>query len=249
MYPNLRIIVLLILPYAAAPELRSLMDSPLTVNRHSRRGDLFQLIIGYVLILAVIWSPRPIQRPLYIVAVVFIAASIWISFDSWSAMGLRRKNFLRSLWVPAIALLLAAIAVMIAIHEHTLHPVGGVSVYVRSFWGYTIWSFAQQLLLQGFFLARLIRLLPTERIATIAAASIFALAHLPNPILTSMTLVWGLIACFVFLRYRNLLPLAIAHATLGICLAITIPGPVIRNMRVGLGYLAYPHRNLHYRSH
>jgi membrane protease YdiL (CAAX protease family) len=225
------------------------MDSALTPNQHTRRGDLFQLIVGYVLILAVIWSPRPIQRPLYIVAVVFIAAFIWISFDSWSAMGLRRKNFLRALWVPAIALLLAALAVLIAIKAQTLHPIGGFTLYLRSFWGYTIWSFAQQLLLQGFFLARLLRLLPTERIAAIAAAGIFALAHLPNPILTSMTLVWGLIACFVFLRYRNLYPLAIAHAILGICLAITIPGPIIRNMRVGLGYLAYPHRSLHYRSH
>ena len=211
----------------------------------TRRRDLFQFLVGYLLILAVIWSPRPIQRPLYIVAVIFIAASIWVSFDSWSAMGLRRRNFLHSLWIPAIALLLAAIAVVIAIHEHTLHPVGGPALYLRSFWGYAIWSFAQQLLLQGFFLARLLRLLPTERAAVVAAASIFALAHLPNPILTSMTLVWGLIACFLFLRYRNLYPLAIAHAILGVCLAITIPGPVIRNMRVGLGYLAYPHRNLH----
>jgi membrane protease YdiL (CAAX protease family) len=218
------------------------MDS---ARRHSRRGDLLQLVIGYALILAVIWSPRPMQRPLYVAAVLFIAASMWISFDGWSAMGLRRKNFLRSLWVPAIALLLAAIAVVIAIHEHTLHPVGGPALYLRSFWGYAIWSFAQQLLLQGFFLARLLRLLPAERIAAIAAAIIFALAHLPNPILTSLTLVWGLVACFLFLRYRNLYPLAIAHAILGVCLAITIPGPVIRNMRVGLGYLAYPHRNLH----
>ena len=249
MYSNLRIIVLPILPYAAVRGLRSLMDSSPTARRHSTRGDVFQLVVGYLLILAVIWSPRPAQRPLYIVAVVFIAASIWISFDSWSAMGLRRKNFGRSLWVPAIALLLATIAVIIAIQKHTLHPVGGISVYLRSFWGYTIWSFAQQLLLQGFFLARLVRLLPTERMAAIAAASIFALAHLPNPILTSMTLVFGLIACFVFLSYRNLYPLAIAHAVLGVCLAITIPGPIIRNMRVGLGYLAYPHRSLHYRSH
>ncbi len=55
-----------------------------------------------------------------------------------------------------------------------------------------------------------------------------------------MTLIWGLIACFVFLRYRNLYTLAITHAILGICLAISVPGPVIRNMRVGLGYLTYP---------
>jgi hypothetical protein len=155
-------------------------------------------------------------------------------------MGLRRTNFLRSLWVPAIAAALASLAVFAAIRYQTLHPIGGGLLYLRNFWGYAIWSLAQQWLLQAYFLLRLARLLPGERSAATVAAAIFAAAHLPNPILTAMTLIWGLIACFVFLRYRNLYTLAIAHAILGICLAITLPGPVIRNMRVGLGYLTYP---------
>jgi membrane protease YdiL (CAAX protease family) len=209
-----------------------------------RRADLLQLIVGYVLIMAVIWAPRPVQRPLYLLAVVFIFASFWVSFQGWAAMGLRRANLLRSLWIAGVALVLAAIAVLIAIREQTLHPVGDFALYLRSFWGYALWSFAQQLLLQGFFLMRLLRLLGNPRRAAIAAAAIFALAHLPNPILTGMTLVWGLAACFLFLRYRNLYPLAFAHAVLGICVAITIPGPVIRNMRVGLGYLTYPRHHL-----
>ena len=54
-----------------------------------------------------------------------------------------------------------------------------------------------------------------------------------------MTLLWGLTACFVFLRLRNLYPLAMAHAIFGISIAITIPGPVVHNMRVGLGYFTY----------
>jgi hypothetical protein len=32
-----------------------------------------------------------------------------------------------------------------------------------------------------------------------------------------------------------------AHAIMGIAIAITIPGPVDHNMRVGLGYLTYHH--------
>jgi hypothetical protein len=139
------------------------------------------------------------------------------------------------------------LAVAAALHEHTLHPDPAFALYVKNFWGYAIWSFAQQLLLQGFFLTRLIRLLPSPRWAAFAAAGIFAVAHLPNPILTGLTIVWGTIACFLFLRYRNLFPLAMAHAILGICVAVTLPGPVIRNMRVGLGYLTYPrhHRMPH----
>jgi hypothetical protein len=47
-------------------------------------------------------------------------------------------------------------------------------------------------------------------------------------------------------RYRNLYPLMMAHAILGITVALTVPGPVVHNMRVGLGYLTYlPHRHAH----
>jgi membrane protease YdiL (CAAX protease family) len=100
-------------------------------------------------------------------------------------------------------------------------------------------------LLQGFFLLRLLRLTPGPRSAAFAAAGLFALAHLPNPVLAPLTLVWGFASCLVFLRYRNLYPLAIAHAIFGITIAITVPGPIVRNMRVGLGYLRYGHRHPH----
>lgn len=97
----------------------------------------------------------------------------------------------------------------------------------------------QQFLMQEYFLLRLLRLLPSPTWAATTAAGIFALAHLPNPILTPVTLLWGFTACLIFLKFRNIYPLAIAHAIFGICIAITIPGPVVHNMRVGLGYLRY----------
>jgi membrane protease YdiL (CAAX protease family) len=67
----------------------------------------------------------------------------------------------------------------------------------------------------------------------------FAFTHLPSPILTPVTLICGVASCLLFLRYRNIYPLALAHAILGISIAITIPGPVDHNMRVGLDYLTY----------
>jgi membrane protease YdiL (CAAX protease family) len=96
--------------------------------------------------------------------------------------------------------------------------------------------------LQGFFLLRMLQILPSPKTAALATASLFAMAHIPNPVLATATLVWGFLACVIFLRYRNLYSLAIAHAICGITLAITVPPPVIRNMRVGLGYINYGHR-------
>jgi membrane protease YdiL (CAAX protease family) len=206
------------------------------------------LCVGYGLIFATIWTPRPQQQWLYWISVTWILASTWASFPGWQALGFRRGGFLRSLWVVFAALVFAASAIAAAIKLQTLrHPISARG-WVMTFGGYTLWSFVQQFLLQGYFLFRLLRLLSRPEWAVLAAAVIFAAAHLPNPILTPITLVWGLVACIVFLRYRNVYPLAVAHAILGITIAITIPGPVIHNMRVGLGYLTYHARHGHARG-
>jgi len=223
----------------------------------SKRRALVEIAIGYGLIMAVIWTPRPLQRWLWIVAVLGIAIMTCLSFPGLKAMGLRTENFFRSLWIPVVALAMAAVAIAIASELHTLHlpdppPVGLAHwgplpamfiLFVETYWAYAIWTFVQQFLMQCFFLLRLLRVLSNPRSAAFAAAGLFALAHLPNPILAPVTLIWGFAACLLFIRYRSLYPLAIAHAIFGISIAITVPGPVIHNMRVGLGYLTYGHRH------
>jgi hypothetical protein len=97
----------------------------------------------------------------------------------------------------------------------------------------------QQFLLQSYFLLRLLRLLPGKAAPVVAATGIFALAHLPNPILTPITLVWGAVSCILFLRYRNIYALGVAHGILGLCVAVTVPNSLHHHMRVGLGYLRY----------
>jgi membrane protease YdiL (CAAX protease family) len=206
-----------------------------------------ELAIGYVLILAVIWTARPVQRWLFWLAIAWFVFAIVGSFPGWKAMGCCASGFWRSAWVVGVALVLAGSAVALAGNLHTLHHPNGLAEWIFAFGGYAIWSLAQQFLLQGYFLARLARLVPSATVAPVVAALIFAAAHLPNPILTILTLVWGLTACFVFVKSRNLWPLAIAHAIFGICIAITIPGPTLHNMRVGRGYLTYraPRHSLH----
>jgi membrane protease YdiL (CAAX protease family) len=170
-------------------------------------------------------------------------------------MGLRGNNFLRSLWVVGAALGIAAAAVAAAGAVHMLRlpqpPTGGVArccslsptltLFVQTYWAYALWTFIQQFLMQCFFLQRFLRVFSSPRSAALATAAIFALAHLPNPILAPVTLFWGLATCLLFLRYRNLYPLAMAHAIFGIAISIAVPAPLLHNMRVGLGYLRYGH--------
>jgi membrane protease YdiL (CAAX protease family) len=216
-----------------------------SVSGRSRRRAAIEIAAAYGLILAVEWTPRPWQRVLWLAAAMGVAMIVWRSFDGWQAMGFRTANLGRSLWIAAAALVLAAAAIVTAVWMHTLLASGGPFRFFATYCAYAIWSGVQQLLLQGVFLPRFLRLIPRPAAAALLASALFALAHLPNPVLVPITLIWGLAACLLFLRYRNIYPLMIAHAILGITVAITIPGPVDHNMRVGLGYLRYdPHKQV-----
>jgi len=223
-------------------------DAEIPVAEGRRRRDLLELSIGYGLILVALWTPRPWQILPSLSALAWIVLVTVLSFDGWRAMGLRVSGFLRSVWVIGVALLLAAAAVALAVKLQTLHLPGGPTMVVRRYWAYTIWAFLQQLILLDFVLLRLLRLLPNRRVAALAAAGLFAFAHLPSPLLTPVTLIWGFAACLIFLQYRNVYTVAVAHAILGICIAVTVPGTVDHNMRVGLGYLTYRPHHYHHLS-
>ena len=158
-------------------------------------------------------------------------------------MGLCTANLMRSFWPVALAMAMALIAVTLAARFHTLHTPTTPLLFLKHYGFYIVWAAVQQIILQWFFLSRSLRLLPDATSAVALTAGLFAVAHLPNPILTVITLVFGIASCFLFIRYRNLVPLALSHAILGICVGITIPGSVDHNMRVGISYLTYVDRS------
>jgi len=207
--------------------------------------DVGELLIGLIVILAVIWTPGPLRNSLYFIALGWFIASITLSFESWKVMGCCLAGFWRSSWIVGVAVVASGVATYFAGAFHTLHHPGEPLQWVRTFGGYTVWALFQQLLLQGYFLARTLRVIPSPEMAAFLTASVFALVHLPNPVLTPLTLIWGLTACLVFIRSRNVYPIAIAHAIFGICVAITVPASILHNMRVGLGYLEYQTQPVH----
>jgi len=172
------------------------------------------------------------------------------SRTSAAELGLRFSGMRRCLWIVAVAALLAAAGVWIAVREHTFHAVFRHHAVEWSFLAYIVWALMQQFILQDFFLLRLLRITPARSGAVIAAAVLFAIAHIPNPLLVVATLVWGVAACALFLRYRNLYMLGVAHAIFGMCLAVTIPAAIQHDMRVGIGYLRWhPAPAQHQRNH
>src|ERR1700734_1486276 len=98
------------------------------------RKAAVELAIAYVLILAVIWTPRPLQRFLWIAGAVGVVIILWRSFDGWKAMGFTIANLGRSLWIVLAALALAAAAILIALRLHTLYvPAGGPLAFIETY--------------------------------------------------------------------------------------------------------------------
>lgn len=205
----------------------------------TRRRDLAELAGIYALILLVLWTPQPWDIAMWAIALLITAGVVGQSYDGLKSMGICTCNLMRSLWAVPVSLVIAGAAVLFAVHLHTLHFPQNRITMVRHFGIYVIWAMLQQLMLQYFFLARAARLLSSTTAAAFVTAALFAVAHVPNPVLTVVTFFCGLAACFFFLHYRNLWPLAIAYAILGIAIAITVPNSLDHNMRVGIGYITY----------
>ena len=200
---------------------------------------LVELSIGFVLVLLPLWTAGWAQWLLGAIAFSYIFFITFRSHPTAEQLGLRVAGTRRALWIVAAALLVAGVGVSISVRLHTFHAVFRNHAVEWGFLAYIGWALVQQFILQNFFLARLVRITPTRALAIVSAGLLFALVHLPNPLLVIATIVWGIVACALFLRYRNLYVLGVAHAILGMCIAVAVPNVMHHHMRVGLGYLQW----------
>ena len=206
-------------------------------SEHGFTRDLIELILGYGLILFVLWMPEFPQRILSPVALVVTLTIVLARRPSLDDLGVGLRGLGRSFWILPAAIVVASISVLVAKQIGTLHP-----LYKGDFkhiCGYVVWTLYQQFLMNDLFMPRLSRLLGNEGAAVGLAAVLFAAAHLPNLPLTAATLVWGAISCGLFLRYKNLYALGLAQGLLGLCFAVCVPDSLHHHLRVGLGYLRY----------
>jgi hypothetical protein len=203
----------------------------------SRVRDLTELMLGYVTVVGVIWTPEHLQHILSPIVFVLTLAVVLARRQSRDELGIGLRGLVPSLWILPAAIALSALSVFVAAKAGTLHP-----LYKGDFkhiTGYVLWTLYQQFLLQDYFMARLLRLVSNKSAAVVFAGTLFAAAHLPNLALTAATLVWGIVSCALFRRYRNLWALGLAQGLLGLCFAVCVPDALNHHLRVGLGYLRY----------
>jgi membrane protease YdiL (CAAX protease family) len=197
---------------------------------------LLEIALVFGLILVAVWTPQgPLNTAVSWAALVLTLALTLLSRYSARELGLARP--------------LSGIGVMLAIGTLFVVIIAATGAFTRILgapqplpwhraWQYAIWALLQQFILQSFIYVRLESVFGSWR-ALLIAAVLFCLAHLPSPLLTLLSFIGALFFCEMFRRYRNIFPLGLVHAALGLTIAASLPDHVLHHMRVGIGYLMY----------
>lgn len=203
----------------------------------SRRALWRQILLVYGALECALWTTGAVQG-VFIVLTAALAVAWTLSEPGPHAdLGLGRRSIGRGWWIVPVAAAVAGLLLLGAWRFQTLRAPARSPAVAGNIAMSLLWALAQQFLLQSFFFRRLEHALRSGRRAVAGAALLFASAHIPNPVLVPVTLAGGLLLSAVFRRGRNLYPLAVAHALVALALAISIPESVLRDLRVGIGYL------------
>ena len=188
----------------------------------------------------IIWREPPQISHAWILLPVWMVASFAIHRDTTHTLGWRADNlwpaFLRaSLALGPMAIGLLAIGVARGVHV----PSAPGTFAPRHFWNYFAFCLLQQVALNSFLSNRVYFLTKRVPISAIITGVIFAALHWPNPVLMPTTLVAGFAMSWLFLRERNILPLAVWHMILGILVGWSLPIAWHHGLRVGPGFYTF----------
>ena len=226
-------------PSIPAPKVGAWLRAWDIPEAYRRSFTWFQLIAAYVCMERALWSSRlALQNKWVFVTAVSILAFVLVDRPSLRRLGLGLPSGFGAGLILAVSVAAAGMLVFAVRGAGGQIPANPTWPSLHLTWQYVIWALVQEFMLQSFFFTRCEELFGSSA-AVWTTATLFAAAHLPSPILTTLTLVGGLFFCEMFRRYRSIYPIGVVHAILGLTLALTMPDSLLHHMRVGIGYLRY----------
>ncbi len=199
---------------------------------------LAEALSVFLLIMTYIWWLRLHHPWLWIPLLGCVVLTHWMHRESPRLLGFTAGSF-REAFVPVLVYTMAICIALLALGAlaGTLRETAGAQA-VAGMLRYIVWGLFQQYLLNGYFVNRLAEFTGKPgQFAPVIAAVLFSLAHLPNWFLMPVTLAGGYACARVYLRYRSLYVLAIAHGLVGFCLFNIVPDSVSAHFLVGPRYL------------
>jgi membrane protease YdiL (CAAX protease family) len=198
-----------------------------------------QIAVVFLFLELALWAPTIAIRNRWAgVAAITILALVLMDRPSLARLGLHLPKTLGASVVLGVSFATAVFMVGVVRWAGGEIPANSTWPSLQSVWGYLIWALVQEFILQSFFFTRCEELYGSSAAVWIAA-TLFATAHLPSPVLSTATLIGALFFCEMFRRWRSIYPLAIVHAVLGMTIALITPDSLLHHMRVGIGYLQY----------
>jgi membrane protease YdiL (CAAX protease family) len=197
-------------------------------------GEVSFVFAGVV---AYIWRLQFTFPDFAIVLLVFIVATFFLHRDRFQDLGFGSRGLLVGMKQVAMPTLLIGSVLVIAAIARGGSPHALLTADKLVGLGkYFAWCLLQQFVLQSFFANRLLLVLKDERRAAWMNGAIFAVVHIPNPVLVPVTLLGGYLLTRIFFSTRNLVPLAFAQAIVGSLLSVAVPVSWHHGLRVGPGY-------------
>ncbi|HXR93693.1 MAG TPA: CPBP family intramembrane glutamic endopeptidase [Steroidobacteraceae bacterium] len=203
------------------------------------RALWLQLLMVYASLEGALWTMGAVQGALTALTAALVATWSLSEPRFWPDLGVDPRSIRRGWWIVPLAVAVAGLILLAAWRWHTLRPPPDRLSRHLKVPVYLIWALMQQFLVQSFFFLRLERLLRSGRRAVFVTALLFSSAHIPNPVLVPVTLIGGLLLSELFCRYRTIYLLAVAQMLIALSLLISVPATVMRDMRVGIGYVCY----------
>ena len=166
----------------------------------------------------------PVPRIVF-TSVAVLAWGAWLATrdrETLRGWGLTRKNLVPA-FTAATAFAAPAALAMFAWGWFTgegLVPAHAVICLIV----YPAWGLVQQLLVQGLVTKNLVEVGGRPAAAVVVSSALFGLVHWPYPVLMVATFGLGLVFAPLWLRWRNLWPLALYHGWLGTILYYQVIG-------------------------
>ena len=192
----------------------------------------------FILIMLYIWRLRASVPKAWIFILGFVVLSHILRGERTAWLGFHWGNFRECIDHLAPALVLIALSlIVLGLLFETLRPIR-LEYGFMCLLAYCPWGIFQQYLVNGYIANRLAAVSPA-RYVPLLSASLFAGAHLPNWFLMLVTFVAGYYSTKIFMKYRNLYFLGLAHGVIGTVLFVVIPDSISHHLTIGPAFFLH----------